>query len=96
MVFSFIIQVEFAHIILQDFWDVKAAKKVGTCIAHCAAICEWAPDSRHFIAAVVSPRIRVDNGYKIFKYDGTLIYETAVNELYQVWKIEVFNLSYLQ
>lgn len=70
-----------------DFWDVKSTKKVGTAIAHCAAVCEWAPDSRHFIAAVVSPRIRVDNGYKIFKYDGTLVFETAVNELYQVaWR----------
>lgn len=70
-----------------DFWDVKNAKIVGTAIAHCAAVCEWAPDSRHFVAAVISPRIRVDNGYKIFRHDGTLVYETAVNELYQVgWR----------
>jgi hypothetical protein len=52
---------------LQDFWDVKSAKLVGSAVAHCAAVCEWAPDSRHFIAAVVSPRIRVDNGY-VFIY----------------------------
>lgn len=70
-----------------DFWDVKTTTKLGTAQAHCAAVCEWAPDSRHFVAAVVSPRIRVDNGYKIFRYDGNLIYEAHVNELYQVeWR----------
>eukprot|EP00026_Physarum_polycephalum_P002263 Phypoly_transcript_02269.p1 GENE.Phypoly_transcript_02269~~Phypoly_transcript_02269.p1 ORF type:complete len:634 (+),score=118.93 Phypoly_transcript_02269:977-2878(+) len=70
-----------------DFWDVKNTKLVGSAIAHCAAVCEWAPDSRHFIAAVVSPRIRVDNGYKIFRYDGLMVYEAAVNELYHVaWR----------
>jgi len=69
-----------------DFWDVKNAKKVGSSTAHCASICEWAPDSRQFIAATVSPRIRVDNGYKIFKYDGTLLHEVKIqDELYQVF-----------
>lgn len=42
---------------------MKNAKIIGSAVAHCAAVTEWAPDSRHFIAAVVSPRIRVDNGY---------------------------------
>ena len=71
-----------------DFWDVKSAKIVGSAVAHCAAVTEWAPDSRHFIAAVVSPRIRVDNGYKIFRYDGVCIYEAAIrDELYHVsWR----------
>lgn len=70
-----------------DFWDVKNAKIVGSATAHCAAVCEWAPDSRHFIAAVVSPRIRVDNGYKIFRYDGAMVHEAPVNELYHVtWR----------
>lgn len=71
-----------------DFWDVKNAKIVGSAVAHCAAVCEWAPDSRHFIAAVVSPRIRVDNGYKIFRHDGLLVYEAAIkDELYNVaWR----------
>jgi len=71
-----------------DFWDVKNAKIVGSAVAHCAAVTEWAPDSRHFIAAVVSPRIRVDNGYKIFRYDGLCVYEAAIkDELYHVsWR----------
>jgi len=71
-----------------DFWDVKNAKIIGSAVAHCAAVTEWAPDSRHFIAAVVSPRIRVDNGYKIFRYDGLLVYEAGIkDELYHVsWR----------
>jgi translation initiation factor 2A len=31
----------------------------------------WSPDSRWFITACVHPRMRVSNGYRIFKYNGT-------------------------
>jgi len=70
-----------------DIWDPKKVKKVGNAKAHCAAHFEWSPDSNYFTTAVLSPRIRVDNGYKIWTFDGDLIYEEPVNELYQVgWK----------
>ncbi|RHY18683.1 hypothetical protein DYB28_000952 [Aphanomyces astaci] len=31
----------------------------------------WSPDSRYFYTATTFPRVRVDNGFKLFKYDGT-------------------------
>lgn len=31
----------------------------------------WSPDGQYFVACVLSPRIRVDNGFKIFDYKGS-------------------------
>ncbi|PRP88612.1 putative eukaryotic translation initiation factor 2A [Planoprotostelium fungivorum] len=70
-----------------DIWDHRKLAKVGSIDANCSAIQEWSPDSRFLVTAVVSPRVRVDNGFKVFRYDGTLVYEESSEELYQVaWR----------
>jgi len=54
-----------------DFYDTaKNCKKIGTNTAHCSVAYGWSPDSRYFITAVLAPRMNVDNGFKIFKYNG--------------------------
>ncbi|KAL6057905.1 Eukaryotic translation initiation factor 2A [Balamuthia mandrillaris] len=67
-----------------DFWDVKKVKKVGEAKASCASALEWSPDSQYILTAVLSPKIRVDNGFSIFTYNGIQVHEQAVGELYQV------------
>jgi hypothetical protein len=47
----------------QDIWDVSKITKVGSCQASCASSLDWSPDSAYLLAAVLSPKIRVDNGY---------------------------------
>lgn len=37
------------------------------CRADVAVTCDWAPDGRHFLTATVAPRLRVDNGYQIWR-----------------------------
>lgn len=70
-----------------DIWDHRQLKKVGSINANCSAIQEWSPDSRYLVTAVVSPRVRVDNGFKVWRYDGTLLYEASFDELFQVsWR----------
>ncbi|KAF0700205.1 Aste57867_9259 [Aphanomyces stellatus] len=54
-----------------DFWDRNKLKKLGSTKAECATVHGWSPDSRYFATATTFPRVRVDNGFKIFKYDGT-------------------------
>ena len=34
---------------------------------------EWSPEGRHLLVATTAPRLRVDNGIQVFKYDGTLV-----------------------
>ena len=45
----------------------------------------WSPDSRWFITACIHPRMRVSNGYKVFKYNGTgPVIEHTDDVLYEV------------
>ena len=53
-----------------DFYDTVKLKKMGANISHCAVQYGWSPDSRYFLTATLAPRMNVDNGYKIFKYNG--------------------------
>ncbi|KAF9438063.1 hypothetical protein BGZ76_009935 [Entomortierella beljakovae] len=70
-----------------DFWDRKTLKKIASVSARDTTACEWSPDGRHILTATLSPRLRVDNGYKIWHYTGTLVHTAEVNELYQVgWR----------
>ncbi|KAG0306670.1 hypothetical protein BGZ98_001925 [Dissophora globulifera] len=70
-----------------DFWDHKTLKKISSVSARDTTACEWSPDGRHILTATLSPRLRVDNGYKIWHYTGTLIHTEEMNELYQVsWR----------
>lgn len=72
-----------------DFWDLtkQDLKKVGRANAFSASHQEWCPDSKHIMACVVSPRMKMDNGIKIFNYHGELVHEEKVPELYQVhWR----------
>ena len=56
-----------------DFYQVKDNKKcikMGSNNAHCTIRHGWSPDSRYFMAATLAPRMNVDNGFKVFKYNG--------------------------
>ena len=56
-----------------DFYDTNKKThmiKMGSNSAHCTIKFGWSPDSRYFITSTVAPRMNVDNGFKIFKYNG--------------------------
>eukprot|EP00911_Craspedida_sp_UC1_P000448 UC1_evm1s338 len=44
----------------------------------------WAPDSRHLLTATTAPRLKVDNGYKIWHYTRGLVREVGSKELWDV------------
>lgn len=67
-----------------DFWDRSTLKKIGSCQASNASVCNWSPCGRFVLTATVTPRLRVDNGYKLWHYTGTLVHHAAVKELYNV------------
>eukprot|EP00871_Galdieria_phlegrea_P006002 jgi/Galph1/88/GphlegSOOS_G4783.1 len=68
-----------------EFWDRKRRQLLGRTSAPCTTASTWSPDSRYFLAATTFPRLRVDNGFQIFRYDGTLIGKVSVpDELYQL------------
>ncbi|KAK5173153.1 uncharacterized protein LTR77_003275 [Saxophila tyrrhenica] len=71
-----------------DIYDLeKNYEKVCTIEASNASICEWSPDGKHILTATTSPRLRVDNGIKIYHVGGSLLYNEDMHELYHVvWR----------
>ena len=71
-----------------DIYDLeKDYKKLVTIEAANASVCEWSPDGRHILTATTSPRLRVDNGVRIWHATGPLVYKEDMNELYTInWR----------
>lgn len=57
---------------------IGAMQSVGT------TVMEWSPDGSILLTAVLTPRLRVDNGFKLWSMNGNLLYHLPYNELYQV------------
>ncbi|KAG6827789.1 hypothetical protein H0H87_003622, partial [Tephrocybe sp. NHM501043] len=70
-----------------DVFDRRTLRKVCTIDAPNTSYCEWAPDGRTILTATLSPRLRVDNGVKIWHCTGPLLHVQPGEELYQVaWR----------
>ena len=53
-----------------EVWDIQEQKKIGLCTSNSASFCLWSPDGRKILTAIVTPRLRVDNEFRIFSYSG--------------------------
>ncbi|CAJ0916731.1 4428_t:CDS:10 [Entrophospora sp. SA101] len=70
-----------------DIWDRESLKKITTFKATNSTECSWSPDGRYILTATLSPRLRVDNCYKIWHYTGVIINSNNFQELLQVqWR----------
>jgi translation initiation factor 2A len=70
-----------------DIFDRRTLRKVCTIDAPNTSHCEWSPDGRFLLTATLSPRLRVDNGVKIWHCSGPLMHVQASEELYQAsWR----------
>lgn len=71
-----------------DLYDLnKDYRKVCTIESANPSVCDWSPDSRYLMTATTSPRLRVDNGVKLWHVGGGLMYSVDMEELYNVvWR----------
>ena len=70
-----------------DVFDRRSLNKVCTIDAPNTSYCEWSPDGRSILTATLSPRLRVDNGIKIWHCTGVLVHYQSTEELYQTsWR----------
>ena len=71
-----------------DIYDLEANhQRICTIEASNASVCEWSPDGKHILTATTSPRLRVDNGVRIWHVGGGLMYNEDLQELYHVtWR----------
>ncbi|RYP50208.1 hypothetical protein DL768_004229 [Monosporascus sp. mg162] len=71
-----------------DVYDLeKDYSKVCTIESGNPSVCQWSPDSRFIMTATTSPRLRVDNGVKLWHVGGGIMYNEDMVELYSVtWR----------
>ena len=71
-----------------DVYDMqKDYRKICTIESGNPSVCEWSPDSRYIMTATTSPRLRVDNGVRIWHVGGGVMYNEDMVELYHVlWR----------
>ncbi|CCM04562.1 uncharacterized protein FIBRA_06743 [Fibroporia radiculosa] len=70
-----------------DIYDRRTLAKVTSIDASNTSHCEWSPDGRFLLTATLSPRLRVDNGIKIWHCTGPLVHVHLIDELYQAsWR----------
>jgi translation initiation factor 2A len=70
-----------------DIFDRRVLNKVCSIDAPNTSHCEWSPDGRVLLTATLSPRLRVDNGIKIWHCSGPLVHIQSIDELYQTsWR----------
>ena len=71
-----------------DVYDLeKDYRKICTIESGNPSVCQWSPDSRFIMTATTSPRLRVDNGVKLWHVGGGIMYNEDMTELYNVsWR----------
>ena len=71
-----------------DVYDLsKDFRKITTIESGNPSVCEWSPDSRYILTATTSPRLRVDNGIKLWHVGGQIMYSEDMVELYNItWR----------
>jgi translation initiation factor 2A len=71
-----------------DIYDLeKDYRKICTIEGGNPSVCEWSPDSRFILTATTSPRLRVDNGVRLWHVGGGIVYNEDMVELYHVtWR----------
>jgi len=70
-----------------DIYDRRSLTKISTIDASNTSHCEWSPDGKFILTATLSPRLRVDNGIKVWYLLGQLLHIQDCEELYQAsWR----------
>ncbi|KAL2865988.1 translation initiation factor 2A [Aspergillus lucknowensis] len=71
-----------------DIYDMeKNYNRITTVEAANSSVCAWSPDGQTILTATTSPRLRVDNGLRLWHVSGALLYNEDINELYDVvWR----------
>ncbi|KAN0107285.1 translation initiation factor eIF-2A [Russula decolorans] len=70
-----------------DIYDRRSLTKISTIDASNTSHCEWSADGKFILTATLSPRLRVDNGIKLWYLLGQLVHVQECEELYQAsWR----------
>lgn len=68
-----------------DIWDLDKQRLIGQTNASCCITLEWSVCGRFLLASTTSPRLRVDNAIRIFRYNGDLLKRVNFDALYSAY-----------
>jgi len=60
-------------------------KPIGSTRASCSVTLEWSPDGRRLLTSTIAPRLNVDNGWKIWRYNGDLLLHEERTKIYEAF-----------
>lgn len=69
-----------------DIWDREKLDKgkITSMDASNSSVFQWSPDGHFILTGTLSPRLRVENGVRIWHCTGKLVHVEMIDELYQV------------
>ncbi|ELW65157.1 Eukaryotic translation initiation factor 2A [Tupaia chinensis] len=70
-----------------EVWDVKNYKLISKPVASDSTYFAWCPDGEHILTATCAPRLRVNNGYKIWHYTGSVLHKCDVPSNAELWQV---------
>ena len=66
-----------------EFYNLKDFSLIGKNLFFCCVNFEWSQDSKYLLGGVLSTRVKVDNEYRIMKYNGEeVVVDKNVGEIY--------------
>jgi uncharacterized protein with WD repeat len=66
-----------------EFYNLKDFSLIGKNQFFCCVTFEWSQDSKYLLGGVLSTRVKVDNEYRIMKYNGEeVVVDKNVGEIY--------------
>uniref|UniRef100_A0A2K5QKY5 Eukaryotic translation initiation factor 2A n=1 Tax=Cebus imitator TaxID=2715852 RepID=A0A2K5QKY5_CEBIM len=69
-----------------EVWDVKNYKLISKPVTSNSTYFAWCPDGEHILTATCAPRLRVNNGYKIWHYTGAILHKYDVPSNAELWQ----------
>lgn len=70
-----------------EFWNLATRKEISQfCVPHTTHF-GWAPDGQHICTSTTAPRLRTDNGYRIWTYQGEKVDE-CLFEKEELWEVK--------
>uniref|UniRef100_A0A914XLD1 Eukaryotic translation initiation factor 2A n=1 Tax=Plectus sambesii TaxID=2011161 RepID=A0A914XLD1_9BILA len=70
-----------------EFWSVEHHKEIVKIEVPNTTLFEWAPDGQHFLTATTTPRLRIDNSYRLWHFTGRLLTEVLCPQNEELWQV---------
>lgn len=76
-----------------QLWDTDKREEIVSLEVPSTTYFEWAPDGQHFMTSTLSPRLRIDNNYRVWTYCGEEVCEELMVEKAETGTVKQIELA---